>query len=122
MLFLFYFVFGARETLLLHSVTKILTMANDECSVCSKKITAKTFHFCPNCERRSHAKCLGVESKFLRNIWLCKLCRYDALPNLDSDENLSIGKDISHLKTYFKHLNCISDTFSNFDSQIDEQR
>ena len=96
-------------------------MTNDDCSVCSKKITSKTFHFCPKCKRRSHARCLGVEPKYVRNIWLCKLCRHDALPNFESEEKLPIGKDISHLKTYFKHLNSISNSFSNFDSQIDEQ-
>ena len=97
-------------------------MQSAECTVCLKKITSKTFHFCPKCERRSHAKCLGVEPKIIRNIWLCKLCRQDALPNFETDDELPIGKDISHLKSYFKQLNSKSNSFSNFDSQIDEQQ
>ena len=98
-------------------------MQSAKCTVCLKKISRNTqnFHFCPKCEGRSHAKCLGVEPKYVRNIWLCKLCRHDALPNFESDEKLPIGKDISHLKNYFKHLNSISNSFSNFDSQIDDQ-
>ena len=58
----------------------------------------------------------------MRNVWLCKHCRQDALPNFESNNELPIGKDISHLKSYFKHLNSVSNSFSNFDSQLDDQR
>ena len=94
---------------------------SDNCSICTKKIKTENAHFCPNCKRRSHAKCNGIETKFIKNVWLCKICRQNAFPNLDSSDELPIGKDISYLKSYFEHLNSISDSFSNFDSQIDDQ-
>ena len=97
-------------------------MADEKCSVCSRKVSAEKFHVCPNCERRSHSKCIGVEPKFLGNVWLCKLCRQDALPNFEFSDELPLGKNISHLKSYFKHLNTMSNSFSNFDSQLDDQR
>ena len=97
-------------------------MTNEKCSVCSRKVSAEKFHVCPNCERRSHSKCIGVEPKFLGNVWLCKLCRQDALPNFEFSDELPLGKNISHLKSYFKHLNTMSNSFSNFDSQLDDQR
>ena len=96
-------------------------METQSCSICARKLAIEKSHFCPICNRRSHAKCNGIETKFVKNVWLCKLCRNDALPNLNSDEELPIGKDISYLKSYFEHLNSISDTFSNFDSQKDDQ-
>ena len=96
-------------------------MQSEECSICARKIKSENSHFCPNCKKRSHAKCNGIEPKFIKNIWLCKLCRNQAFPEDQSHDQLPIGKDISYLKSYFKHLNTIPSKFSDIDSQTSDQ-
>lgn len=93
---------------------------SETCSICYNQIRSDTYHLCSNCERRSHAKCNDTEPKFIKNLWLCKLCKTKAFPFCDLSEQLPIGKDISSLKSYFNHLNSMSDKFSNFDFDTDE--
>ena len=66
-------------------------------------------HFCKNCLRWSHARCRGIESKFVKNVWLCKSCCRDNFPLSDFEtEPLRTGSDLSNLKSYFNRLNTTS--------------
>ena len=60
-------------------------------------------------------KCNGMSSKFISDVWLCKICNSEALPfGETSDDN-----NLRHFKSYFKHLNSVSESFSTFDNDID---
>ena len=73
-------------------------------------------HFCKNCLRWSHAKCWGIESKFVKNVWLCKSCCRDNFPFSDFEpEPLRTGSDLNNLKSYFNRL----DTTSANDEDLD---
>ena len=90
------------------------------CSICEKKVRIDKSHFCSVCQRRSHAKCNGIASKYILNVWLCKFCKIEMLPFSEIPDEKTVGNDLSYLKSYFKHLNSISDTYSNFNSDNDD--
>lgn len=90
------------------------------CSVCNKKVKRSKAHFCQNCLRCSHSKCCGTEYKFLKDVWLCKLCRYDVFPFNDSEQNPEqTDNELSDFKTFFDQLNTVnSDNKST--SEVDD--
>ena len=92
---------------------------NSVCFICDKALRVDKSHFCSACQRHSHAKCNDMSLKVTLNAWLCKMCNNEALPFGDTSD-VKHGNDLSYLKSYFKHLNSISGTFSNFDFDNDD--
>ena len=82
---------------------------NETCTECNIKIRPNNSNFCKKCFRWSHAKCRGIESKFVKNVWLCKSCCRDNFLFSDFEpEPLRTGSDLSNLKSYFNRLNTTS--------------
>ena len=55
-------------------------MANNNCNVCEKFVRSSHAYVCNVCSRKSHAKCLGIQSKFFQDVWMCNICRQDVFP------------------------------------------
>ena len=84
-----------------------------------KKVRIDKSHFFSVCQRRSHAKCNGIDSKYISNVWLCKFCKIEMLPFKEIPDEKT-GNDLSYLKSYFKHLNSLSDSYSNLNFNNDD--
>lgn len=92
---------------------------SEVCSICNKKIRTNASHFCSVCKKNSHGKCNGISIKSASNVWMCKICKNEVLPFGEPFDERPIGNDLSYLKSYFKHLNSISDTIFNLDFDTD---
>ena len=80
----------------------------DVCNVCHKLVrNFLNSHFCQACLSRSHTKCIGVESKFISTVWLCKSCRSNSFP-FSSCEFLDVDNGLSGPNVIFDQLNNIS--------------
>ena len=84
-------------------------MSVEKCGICNKSVRSNNSHFCQVCETLSHAKCNSIESKNIRDVWLCKLCRSHIFPFAENDSELTTaGNDLSGLKSYFSQLNSLN--------------
>ena len=88
-------------------------MTNSNCNVCNKMVrNLLNSHFCRVCLSWSHAKCLGVESKCVSDIWLCKLCRFNSMP-FSSCEILNSDSGLNNPNPIFDQLNCVATDIAN---------
>ena len=95
-------------------------MSVEKCGICNKSVRPNNSHFCQVCETWSHAKCNSIESKNIRNVWLCKLCRSHIFPFADGDSGTAtIGNNLSGLKAYFSQLNNLT-SFGSIDHDEDQ--
>ena len=102
-------------------VKKNMLSESDVCSECNKSVSRSKSHECQNCFKRSHVKCLGIDSKYLQNAWLCNTCHRNAFPFFETElthsNDKKIDSELSHLKSYFESLNLISDNVSNTENE-----
>ena len=87
-------------------------MANNNCNVCEKFVRSSHAYVCNVCSRKSHAKCLGIQSKFFQDVWMCNICRQDVFPFSSFEPELTKlggGNDLRGFKSLFQKLNSISD-------------
>ena len=93
------------------------SVQSEYCRVCEKKADKCKSFFCKSCFRWSHAKCNGISSKFLHDLWLCGTCIRESLPfQHPHDESKKSDVDMSEFKHYFHQLNDIGD--SDFDNDL----
>jgi len=92
-------------------------MVSKTCGICDKFIRTLNPFYCSYCSKWYHTKCLNIESKFSKNLWMCNKCRHDIFP-FESSPRHNSCYNLSDLKPLFNQLNSIS--FLNSDVNSDE--
>ena len=77
--------------------------------------------FCNFCLSWCHAKCNGINFKFIHELWFCASCKRETLPfeSFLNFEETRVGADMSSFKRYFQQLNDIGISTANF-QDVDE--